>query len=202
MLTDSPLDSRRLGKRYIPSELAYGDSGQGGDIKGGDVLVFTLHMIKINGAGKPAESRGPPPYTVLGDGTGELSYDAWIASTRAACVDTCPPKVLAVLRQPVGGSKVFLGFKAAARQSAKAAGGSMYAMTANSYFEKGKYTTDALAHALALTAPAVYLQAAGATGWTKCETGRPTDTTQEAIQQAVASCVVAAAATVGVKAEL
>ena len=166
------------------------------------MLVFTLHMIKINGAGKPAESRGPPPYTVLGDGTGELSYDAWIESTRAACVDTCPPKVLAVLRQPVGASKVFLGFKAAARQSAKAAGGSMYAMTASSKFEKGKYTTDAVAHALQLTAPAVYVQAAGATGWTKCETGRPTDTTQEAIQQAVASCVVAAAATVGVKAEL
>lgn len=166
------------------------------------MLVFTLHMIKINGAGKPAESRGPPPYTVLGNGPGELSYDSWVASTRAACLETCPPKVLAVLRQPVGGSKVFLGFKAAARQSAKAAEGSMYAMTASSKFEKGKYTTDAVAHALQLTAPAVYVQAAGATGWTKCEIGRPTDSTQEAIQQAVASCAVAAAATVGVKAEL
>ena len=38
-------------------------SGQGGDIGPGDVLVFTIEIIKINGASKEAQ-RGPPPYAV------------------------------------------------------------------------------------------------------------------------------------------
>merc|ERR1719390_129495 len=33
---------------YLPSEMGYGDSGQGGDIGPGDVLVFTIEIIKIN----------------------------------------------------------------------------------------------------------------------------------------------------------
>ena len=40
---------------YIPSSLGYGDSGQGDDIGGGDVLVFTLHLMKLNGPGTPAK---------------------------------------------------------------------------------------------------------------------------------------------------
>mgnify|MGYP006115698171 CR=1 FL=1 len=43
---------------YIPSELGYGEDGSAPDIGGGDVLVFTLHMLKINGATKPALRRG------------------------------------------------------------------------------------------------------------------------------------------------
>merc|ERR1712024_243938 len=39
---------------YIPSELAYGDSGSPPKIGGGDVLVFTMEIIKINGKKKPA----------------------------------------------------------------------------------------------------------------------------------------------------
>jgi len=38
---------------YIPSELAYGDAGAGGDIAPGDALVFKLELIKLEGAGKP-----------------------------------------------------------------------------------------------------------------------------------------------------
>merc|ERR1719329_448364 len=34
---------------YIPSELGYGDSGSPPKIQGGDVLVFTMEIIKING---------------------------------------------------------------------------------------------------------------------------------------------------------
>jgi len=34
---------------YIPSELGYGDSGVGNTIKGGDVLVFTLELLKVKG---------------------------------------------------------------------------------------------------------------------------------------------------------
>lgn len=37
---------------FIPSNLGYGDSGQGPDIGGGDCLVFTLQLIKLNGPGK------------------------------------------------------------------------------------------------------------------------------------------------------
>jgi len=39
---------------YIPSELGYGDSGTGSDIGGGDVLVFTMEIITINGGKVPA----------------------------------------------------------------------------------------------------------------------------------------------------
>merc|ERR1712227_1085406 len=39
---------------YIPSELGYGDSGSPPKIGGGDVLVFTMEIIKIKGDKKPA----------------------------------------------------------------------------------------------------------------------------------------------------
>lgn len=38
---------------YIPSELGYGDRDRGKFIKGGDVLVFTLEMLKVKGDSKP-----------------------------------------------------------------------------------------------------------------------------------------------------
>merc|ERR1719229_2063599 len=40
---------------YIPSDLGYGDGGQGGKIKGGDVLIFRMEIMKIKGAKKPAD---------------------------------------------------------------------------------------------------------------------------------------------------
>jgi len=39
---------------YIPSELGYGDGGSPPKIGGGDVLVFTMEIIKINGNKVPA----------------------------------------------------------------------------------------------------------------------------------------------------
>jgi len=39
---------------YIPSEIGYGDSGSPPKIKGGDVLVFTMEIVKIKGGKKPA----------------------------------------------------------------------------------------------------------------------------------------------------
>jgi len=36
---------------YIPSELAYGDRNRGQFIKAGDVLIFTLELIKVNSGG-------------------------------------------------------------------------------------------------------------------------------------------------------
>merc|ERR1712232_1044779 len=40
---------------YIPSELGYGEGGQGGKIKGGDVLVFRMEIVNIKGSKKPAD---------------------------------------------------------------------------------------------------------------------------------------------------
>merc|ERR1712187_474792 len=40
---------------YIPSELGYGDGGQGGKIQGGDVLIFRMEIKKILGNKKPAD---------------------------------------------------------------------------------------------------------------------------------------------------
>jgi len=44
---------------YIPSELGYGQDGSPPDIGPGDALVFTLHLVKLNGPGVPlsAEER-------------------------------------------------------------------------------------------------------------------------------------------------
>merc|ERR1712159_243273 len=44
---------------YIPSELGYGDSGSPPKIGGGDVLVFTMEIIKIKGGTKPAITCNP-----------------------------------------------------------------------------------------------------------------------------------------------
>jgi FKBP-type peptidyl-prolyl cis-trans isomerase FklB len=40
---------------YIPSDLGYGDGGSGAKIKGGDVLIFNMEIVKINGESKDAE---------------------------------------------------------------------------------------------------------------------------------------------------
>jgi hypothetical protein len=40
-----------ISRRYIPSELGYGDSGSPPKIKGGDPLVFQMEIIKIKVGG-------------------------------------------------------------------------------------------------------------------------------------------------------
>ena len=40
---------------YLPSELGYGNRSRGRFIKAGDVLVFTLNMIKVKGDSKTIE---------------------------------------------------------------------------------------------------------------------------------------------------
>jgi len=44
---------------YIPSDLGYGDGGSGAKIKGGDVLVFRMEILKIKGNKKPADKCDP-----------------------------------------------------------------------------------------------------------------------------------------------
>merc|ERR1712085_191471 len=40
---------------YIPSSLGYGDEGSGEDIQGGDVLIFRMEILEIQGETKPAD---------------------------------------------------------------------------------------------------------------------------------------------------
>ena len=40
---------------YLPSELGYGNRNRGQYIKAGDVLVFTLEMLKVKGDSKQIE---------------------------------------------------------------------------------------------------------------------------------------------------
>jgi len=163
---------------FIPSELGYGDQGSGADIKGGDVLVFTMEILKIEGEGRPAEPKGPQPWTDL---EGDVAkYDK--------LVEGGSPLILAVLRQPITASKVFTGFKRAAKAGAKAADGVSYAITAASKFSKGAYAVDELAKHLKLDTPAVYTALAGGSTWTKCKIGRPTETTVEAIEATISDC--------------
>eukprot|EP00559_Dactyliosolen_fragilissimus_P009574 CAMPEP_0184865130 /NCGR_PEP_ID=MMETSP0580-20130426/17066_1 /TAXON_ID=1118495 /ORGANISM="Dactyliosolen fragilissimus" /LENGTH=201 /DNA_ID=CAMNT_0027364201 /DNA_START=168 /DNA_END=773 /DNA_ORIENTATION=- len=44
---------------YIPSELAYGDSGSPPKIQGGDALIFTMEIIEIEGGKVPAQNCDP-----------------------------------------------------------------------------------------------------------------------------------------------
>jgi hypothetical protein len=44
---------------YIPSELGYGENGSPPKIQGGDALVFTMEVIKINGNKVPASRCDP-----------------------------------------------------------------------------------------------------------------------------------------------
>merc|ERR1712187_156801 len=43
---------------YIPSELGYGDDGSG-KIKGGDVLIFRMEIVRIKGSTKQADRCDP-----------------------------------------------------------------------------------------------------------------------------------------------
>mmetsp|Transcript_132904 Transcript_132904/g.331580 ORF Transcript_132904/g.331580 Transcript_132904/m.331580 type:complete len:239 (+) Transcript_132904:75-791(+) len=52
---------------YIPSELGYGDGGSGAKIKGGDVLIFRMEIMKIKGGKKPAERCDPEALTGCND---------------------------------------------------------------------------------------------------------------------------------------
>jgi len=174
---------------YIPSELGYGDSGQGGDIGAGDVLVFTMELLSIEGPSTPAEPKGPPPYTELQD-IDQLHI--WSDTHR----HTAPTLVLAALYQPKRSSKLYQAFKALARDGAKAGDSTQFALAANSKFMGGGYTRDMVVESLKLSHQAVHVLAADwgehgdfVSGWKKCKTGRPSENTVDQIKEALAACM-------------
>jgi len=74
---------------YIPSELGYGDRGSPPKIGGGDVLVFTMEILKINGEKVPASKCDVKTYegcaekeTAYLKGKAELSLEAISAEVK------------------------------------------------------------------------------------------------------------------------
>jgi hypothetical protein len=154
-----------------------GDGGQGGDIGPGDVLVFTMEILHINGASRPAE-RGPPPFIDLqGD---VAAYEAMAKK----------PTVLAALRQPVGSAKLFAAFKGASRALMKQDGytAESFAFTAASKFDGKAFTTDPLAAKLKLQAPSIYVLGPD-DKYSKCKTGRPSEFTADTMRETIVTCV-------------
>ena len=111
------------------------------------MLVFTLHLIKINGDSTPAEPKGPPAYATV-ETAAEL--DAWLAQAKS---DSKTP-VLALLRQPLNkGAKLFGGFRKAARQDTSSA----YAVSAVAKYDAAakKFTASEVEYSLGLSSPSV-----------------------------------------------
>jgi len=172
---------------YIPSELGYGDSGQGGDIGPGNVLVFTMEILKIMGPTKPAE-RGPPPYAVL---ESKQALDEWHTAAGTS--------VVALLRQPLMG-KLFDAFKGAARAASKTDGGARFAMSALSKYDakQNRYTTSEVESALSATAPAILTSTDGSS-WAACKTSFSQKSVSiDEVKAKIAACAAAG----GQKAEL
>ncbi|CAJ1432504.1 unnamed protein product [Effrenium voratum] len=67
---------------YIPSEMGYGDSGSGAKIKGGDVLIFNMEIIKIKGESKAADKCNVETLTGCSD-----KAKAYVEKQKAASVD-------------------------------------------------------------------------------------------------------------------
>ena len=143
------------------------------------MLVFTMEILKIEGATRPAE-RGPPPFT-------DFTADA------TAFDEASKPVVMAVLRQPVASAKLFAAFKSAARALVKKGDATeqAFGLTAASKFDGKAYTTDPLAARLKLSAPAIYVLD-GHAGYSKCAIGRPTQTEVGEMAETIKGCATRA----------
>jgi FKBP-type peptidyl-prolyl cis-trans isomerase FklB len=175
---------------YLPSEMGYGDSGQGGDIGPGDVLVFTIEIIKINGASKEAQ-RGPPPYAMA----------ATVAELKPLLAAGAPPLVLGLFRQPLKG-KLQDGFKGAARGLKKAGWAGSTCLSAESKYDgkTKKFVPSEVETQYKLSAPGVYVSSDGGKAWTTCKTSHSQNSVSVAdVTEKIKQC--AAAAVTG-KAEL
>lgn len=90
---------------YIPSELGYGDGGSGDKIKGGDVLIFRMEILKILGAKKRVKKclfASITQESVADDVTGcdDLEISAWREWTQKGlkAVQTKVDELTAALR--------------------------------------------------------------------------------------------------------
>jgi len=168
---------------YIPSDLAYGESGQGGDIKGGDVLVFTIEIIKIQGASKPAE-RGPPPYT-------DIATKAALDSALSA--SGSKPFVLGLFRLPLQG-KLFDSFRGAARKLSKSDSAEFGLSALSKYDPKTKkYGVSEVEAALGLSAPGLFVSHDGGASWIICKTSfSQKSVTVDDVKEKIAACVAPA----------
>lgn len=72
---------------YIPSDLAYGDSGSGAKIKGGDTLIFKMECIKIKGDKVPAFTCDAADPDLAGCNDREKKYIAKKTSLSAEKID-------------------------------------------------------------------------------------------------------------------
>lgn len=173
----------------IPSELAYGDESMGPHIKPGDILFFTLELVKVSGATTAATSRLKelPAAVEL---TSLAHYHEWAEDAR-------PPMILGVFRKPVYGQKLLGGLRNAQTYLAQA-GGAACAFYAQSRFDgkTNQYTGSELEDALQLTAPNIYTSMGdigSGTKWTLCEGVHLKKVeTQDDVQRAIVSCARAA----------
>lgn len=165
---------------FIPSELGYGDGGQGADIGGGDVLVFTMEILKINGPTKPAD-RGPPGFTEYK--TVE-DFTAWASGGSNDVL------VLGLFRKPTVG-KLFNSFKSSARAWAKTGEADVALYAQSRYDSKAKkYQVSELESVLDLQAPGIYFSNNAGKSWTSCKTKHSAkDATLDSIKTNIAKCI-------------
>lgn len=71
---------------YIPSELGYGDLGHPPNIGGGDVLVFTMEIVKIKGGKSKKQTTPAPEMTDISEN--ETTFSASGKNTTKHLVDT------------------------------------------------------------------------------------------------------------------
>jgi len=177
---------------YIPSELGYGEGGSGADIKGGDVLVFTMEILSIDGPTTPAD-RGPPPFTEV------KSFDefaSWNAATG--------PKIVGSFRKVSGeapfGGDLFAAFKGAAKKL-KASEGAAAALTHTTLDRPtGKWVNTKIVDEFAAAsaedeAPAfksnqIYAFKAKTGKWKKCKTSPKTLKTADEVKQSILDCAL------------
>eukprot|EP01062_Namystynia_karyoxenos_P046967 TRINITY_DN3531_c1_g1_i1.p1 TRINITY_DN3531_c1_g1~~TRINITY_DN3531_c1_g1_i1.p1 ORF type:complete len:326 (+),score=133.11 TRINITY_DN3531_c1_g1_i1:80-979(+) len=170
---------------FIPSELGYGDKGQPPDIGGGDVLVFTMELLRIDGESKPA-FRGPPPYAEVET---KEQLDGW---AQAKAMGEGLPLVLGLFRQPSVG-KLYDAYRGAAHGLTKK-NVAAFAFSDQSRYdpETRQYTKSPLETALKIRAPGVYTSGDKGYSWTKCKTPHQQRTaTVQQVKETIEDCIKA-----------
>jgi FKBP-type peptidyl-prolyl cis-trans isomerase FklB len=99
---------------YVPSELGYGDEGNGEEVGPGDALVWKIDVRGVSGKTTPISEDRRPTVTDLSGGS---EYNRLQAFERNL------PILFAVLRKPVKSSKIFTAYSMAAGEMIKRGAG-------------------------------------------------------------------------------